>query len=72
MDKYLNSNEVSKRWGMSPQTLARWRCEGRGPQYMKIGGKILYRLQDVEQFERQSIRQETKKDDGIPLAAEAA
>ncbi len=29
------------------QTLARWRCEGMGPSYIKIGGRILYLGADV-------------------------
>ena len=27
---------------LKPQTLIRWRCEGRGPRYVKLGGKVLY------------------------------
>ena len=30
-----------------PQTLARYRHEGRGPNYLKLGKKILYRGQDI-------------------------
>ena len=30
-----------------PQTLARYRHEGRGPNYIKLGKKILYLGQDV-------------------------
>jgi predicted DNA-binding transcriptional regulator AlpA len=71
MDKHLGGKELAKRWGMSVKTLDRWRWEGRGPQHMKIGGKILYRLSDVEQFERQAVRQETKKDNGMPLSEAA-
>ena len=30
-----------------PQTLARYRHEGRGPNYLKLGKKILYRGKDI-------------------------
>jgi excisionase family DNA binding protein len=48
---HLHQNHLARRWCMSPRTLERWRCEGKGPQYLKIGGRILYRLEDIEAFE---------------------
>ena len=30
-----------------PQTLARWRHEGRGPAYIKSGSRVLYLGRDV-------------------------
>ena len=30
--------------------LQRWRTIGEGPQYLKIVGKVLYRLKDIEAF----------------------
>lgn len=29
------------------QTLARWRCQGTGPAYMKSGARVVYRGADV-------------------------
>ena len=29
------------------QTLARWRCEGMGPPYVKRGGVVIYRGSDI-------------------------
>ena len=26
-----------------PSTLAHWRSEGRGPKYVKLGGRVVYR-----------------------------
>ena len=31
--------------------LQRWRTVGEGPQYLKIVGKVLYRLKDIEAYE---------------------
>jgi hypothetical protein len=36
---------------MSPRTLERWRWEGRGPHYLKLGNRIAYRIEDVEAYE---------------------
>ena len=30
-----------------PQTLAHWRSQGRGPCYIKAGGRVLYRGSDL-------------------------
>ncbi|MFF2955669.1 helix-turn-helix domain-containing protein [Kitasatospora sp. NPDC057965] len=32
---------------VSPATLRRWRREGRGPAYVRVGGRIGYRHQDL-------------------------
>lgn len=32
---------------------------GQGPRFLKIGGKVLYRLEDVETFEAEHLRQGT-------------
>ncbi|WP_083300942.1 helix-turn-helix domain-containing protein [Jeongeupia sp. USM3] len=31
-------------------TLATWRCRGGGPAYIKRGGRVLYRLADLQAF----------------------
>lgn len=50
-DEFLNQHELSKRWKLSPRTLERWRWLGTGPRYHKIGGRVVYRLSDIEEFE---------------------
>lgn len=49
--KHLNQIELSRRWSLSPRTLERWRWLGQGPRYLKIGGRVVYRLEDVEAYE---------------------
>jgi predicted site-specific integrase-resolvase len=49
--KHLNQYDLAKRWGISYRTLERWRWEGIGPAYLKIGGRVVYRLEDIEEFE---------------------
>ncbi len=52
--KHLNQVELSRRWSLSPRTLERWRWLKQGPTYLKVGGRIVYRLEDVEAFETAS------------------
>jgi len=49
---HLNQFELAKRWRMSQRTLERWRWQGIGPVYLKLGMRIVYRVSDVEAFER--------------------
>jgi hypothetical protein len=55
--KHLNEIELSRRWGISHRTLQRWRWLLQGPAYLKVGGAIRYRIEDVEAFETAQLRQ---------------
>lgn len=50
---YLTPEELSGRYKneISVKTLANWRSHGGGPKYSKIGGKILYPLNEVQAWE---------------------
>lgn len=37
-------------------TLATWRSRGTGPRFVKIGGRVLYRLADVIAWEAKNSR----------------
>ncbi len=55
----INEKTLAERWGIKPMTLSQWRWNGRGPKFMKIGRKVLYRLQDVETFELERLATNT-------------
>jgi hypothetical protein len=57
----LNQIDLARRWRISPRTLERWRWLGEGPRYLKLGGRVLYRVADIEAYE-QSIICITKAD----------
>jgi hypothetical protein len=59
--RHLNQIELSRRWGFSPRTLEGWRWYGKGPAFIKAGGKVLYRLNDIEAFEATQLRQRTPR-----------
>jgi len=54
--RHLNQEQLARRWSLSPRTLERWRWLGQGPRYLKIGGRVVYRLEDVEAHEHASQR----------------
>ncbi len=40
--------DLASRWRMSPKTLQRWRTEGRGPHYLKLGKRVTYTINAIE------------------------
>jgi len=51
----LSERELSAHWGVNVKTLQRWRAEGRGPRFMKIGRTVTYLPKDIEHFETYSL-----------------
>lgn len=57
----LTPAELSARWcgQISEGTLSTWRSEGKGPRFFrpsgKKHGKVLYRLVDVEAWEKEQM-----------------
>ncbi|RIK83076.1 MAG: excisionase [Hyphomicrobiales bacterium] len=47
--------------GLSQQTLARWRHEGKGPEYVKIGRLVAYSAGAVRQWLEQMRRASTSE-----------
>ncbi len=52
----LNQTELAARWKISSRTLERWRWIGESPHFLKLGGRVIYRIEDVEAFEREMLR----------------
>ncbi len=57
--KHLNQGQLAERWGVSEATLERWRSDGAGPIYLKLQGRVMYRLEDIEQHEARSLHKST-------------
>jgi len=43
----LTDQEFCLAVGIEPSTAAAWRSRGTGPDYVKVGGRVLYRRVDV-------------------------
>jgi hypothetical protein len=46
----ISEVEAAPRCFAKPQTLRAWRHRGVGPAYLKVSGKIRYRVSDIETF----------------------
>jgi len=54
--RHFSPIDLAIRWKISPRTLERWRYDGDGPAYLKLGSRIVYRLEDIETHE-EKVRQ---------------
>ena len=53
IEKYLTPDQLAERWKMNVDTLRNWRSQGTGPAFVKLTDRMVrYRLEDVEQYER--------------------
>jgi Helix-turn-helix domain len=68
--RHLNQNELAERLNISPRTLERWRWVGDGPHFLKLGGRVVYRVEDVERYEVEQLRSHTGS--STPAPPEAA
>jgi hypothetical protein len=48
----LTDAQLAARWQLSRGTLANQRSQGRGPAYLKLAGRVRYRLSDIEAYEQ--------------------
>ena len=53
--RHLNQEQLARRWAVSPRTLERWRSIGRGPAFLRLVGRVAYRLEDIEAFEKAGL-----------------
>jgi hypothetical protein len=51
----MNALALAERWDTTAGRLANMRSEGVGPHYLKIGTRVLYRVDDVRDYEDQHL-----------------
>jgi hypothetical protein len=52
---YFSEKSLAKRWDISYRTLQKWRWQGIGPPYIKIGGHVRYFLENIKNFEEERM-----------------
>lgn len=48
---WLTREQVAARFQLSVITLAQWATHGEGPKFRKFGGRVRYKVADVEAWE---------------------
>ena len=56
-----DENEAADFLRRSPRTLQHWRRVGGGPIYAKVGKRVVYREQDLNDFIARSLRTSTRE-----------
>jgi hypothetical protein len=46
--RYVRTHEAARVLGISPRTLEKYRCHGNGPTFRKLGGRVVYAIDDLE------------------------
>jgi hypothetical protein len=49
--RHIDQRYLAARWGLSVRTLERWRSLRQGPPFLKLGGHVTYRIEDIEAYE---------------------
>ncbi len=64
VDRLLTPDAAGAVLGIARQTLARWRVEGKGPPFVKLGGRVAYRAATLNAWLLQRERHSTSDDRG--------
>jgi Helix-turn-helix domain len=56
---YMPQDLAAKFLGLSPKTLERFRVEGRGPCFLKLGRRVVYSRDDLVQWAEAQRRHST-------------
>ncbi|HLN23922.1 MAG TPA: helix-turn-helix domain-containing protein [Patescibacteria group bacterium] len=52
--RYVRTHEAARMLGLSARTLEKYRCHGTGPVFRKLGGRVVYAVDDLETWAEQS------------------
>lgn len=56
--QFLDTDAVAERYGISPETVRRWRASGTGPPFVRLGKHVRYPVPELEQWERDRLQAE--------------
>jgi len=62
--RYLRTPEAARFVGLSIRTLEKHRIYGTGPRYSKLGGRVVYRLEDLQAWVDSAVKASTS-DPGV-------
>ncbi|QGM99889.1 helix-turn-helix transcriptional regulator [Methylocystis parvus] len=62
--RYLRTPEAARFLGLSGRTLEKHRTYGTGPLYSKLGGRVVYRLDDLQAWATRGAKASTS-DPGV-------
>ncbi len=57
--RYLRTPEAARMVGLSIRTLEKHRIYGTGPRYSKLGGRVVYSIEDLQAWVAQGAKTST-------------
>lgn len=70
--RYLRTPEAGRFLGLSGRTLEKHRTYGTGPQYRKVGGRVIYAVPDLQAWADRGLQNSTSESSEIPAARSPA
>ena len=67
--RYQRTTEAARFLGLSGRTLEKHRCYGTGPSYLKLGGRVVYALEDLQARAQRGAMTSTSDPSGAVLPA---
>ena len=58
---FVRTPEAARLLDLSPRTLEKHRCDGTGPIYHKLGGRVVYAVADIQAWIKDSARLSTSE-----------
>jgi predicted site-specific integrase-resolvase len=59
VEPVFDTHSAAPLLGVKPGTLEVWRCQGRGPRFVKSGSRVVYRLRDINEYLDSRTRKST-------------
>lgn len=57
--RFVTTPDAARHLSLSPRTLEKHRCYGTGPVYRKLGGRIVYAIEDLDAWAGVGTRRST-------------
>lgn len=57
--RFMRTPDAARYLGLSARTLEKHRCFGTGPAYRKLGGRIVYAIEELERWADLGTRRST-------------
>ena len=51
----LDTAQAAEFVGLQPETLSKWRWQRKGPNYLRAGRLVFYRLADLEEWQQSQL-----------------
>lgn len=59
--RFLRTTEAARFLSLSGRTLEKHRTYGTGPEYRKIGGRVVYALEDLQRWADRGMKRSTSE-----------